>query len=144
LGQWQGTSDRIERRASGSTCAACGHREHVIESERAGAYAYLLGLYLGDGCISPRPKGVFRLRISLDARYSQIVEECEAAIRAVMPGRSVARVHNLGCVEVGAYSKACRACSRSMVRDGSTIGRSACTTGSARSSTSTLGRCSGG
>lgn len=94
------------RRASGSTCAACGHHEHAIPTERAGPYAYLLGLYLGDGCISSHPRGVFRLRIALDARYPQILDECEAAIRALMPGRSVARVNSAGYVEVGAYSKA--------------------------------------
>jgi hypothetical protein len=46
---------------------------------------YLLGLYLGDGCISAHPRGVYRLRITLDLRYPGIVEECEAALRAVLP-----------------------------------------------------------
>jgi hypothetical protein len=31
-------------------------------------YSYLLGLYLGDGCISTHARGVFRLRIVLDER----------------------------------------------------------------------------
>jgi hypothetical protein len=26
-------------------------------------------MYLGDGCLSAHPRGVFKLRISLDARY---------------------------------------------------------------------------
>ena len=38
-------------------------------------YAYLLGLYLGDGCIS-RARRVWRLRIVLDTAYPAIVERC--------------------------------------------------------------------
>jgi hypothetical protein len=44
------------------------------------AYAYLLGLYLGDGCLSQHDRGVFRLRIALDQRYPRIIEECAQAI----------------------------------------------------------------
>jgi hypothetical protein len=78
------------------------------------AYAYLLGVYLGDGCISAHPRGVFRLRISLDAKYPGIIVECKAAIRAVVPenrvwqgarpSRFTGRAEKT-CVEVSAYSK---------------------------------------
>jgi hypothetical protein len=33
------------------------------------AYAYLLGLYLGDGCLSEHPRGVYHLRVACAARY---------------------------------------------------------------------------
>ena len=49
------------------------------------AYSYLLGIYLGDGCVSVRRRGGTDLRITLDARYNAIVDECCAAIAAVMP-----------------------------------------------------------
>ena len=39
-------------------------------------YAYLLGIYLGDGCISARPRGVWHLRITLDASYPEIAAGC--------------------------------------------------------------------
>jgi hypothetical protein len=78
-------------------------------------YAYRLGLYLGDGCLSAHPRGVFRLRIFLDLRYPGIVDECESAIRDVLPGTSVARLERGGSfaragappsnVQVSAYSK---------------------------------------
>lgn len=55
-------------------------------------YAYLLGLYLGDGCLSAHPRGVHRLRIYLDLRYPGIVEECEGAIHAVAPRNRVNRL----------------------------------------------------
>lgn len=49
------------------------------------AYAYLLGMYLGDGCISAAPRGVYRLRVFLDRAYPLIVEECATAMTLVMP-----------------------------------------------------------
>jgi hypothetical protein len=39
------------------------------------AYAYLLGLYLGDGCLlKTHREGVMRLNITLDSRYTEIIE----------------------------------------------------------------------
>jgi hypothetical protein len=49
------------------------------------AYAYLLGVYLGDGCLTSHRRGVFRLEIALDGAYPQIIAECEAATSLVMP-----------------------------------------------------------
>jgi hypothetical protein len=45
------------------------------------AYAYLLGQYLGDGCISQARRHVFRLRIATCDDYPEIRAECEADIR---------------------------------------------------------------
>ncbi|HZT67444.1 MAG TPA: hypothetical protein VFA11_16770 [Acidimicrobiales bacterium] len=67
-------------------------------------YAYLLGLYLGDGCLSETPKGVFKLRIVLDMKYPHIIGECYRAMGSVLPNR-VGRVRRPGCVEVYSYSK---------------------------------------
>jgi Homeodomain-like domain-containing protein len=64
-------------------------------------YAYLLGLYLGDGCLSSTHRtGVHRLRIVLDQRYVGIIDECRAAMADVLPNK-VGMVQNPGCVEVG-------------------------------------------
>jgi hypothetical protein len=46
-------------------------------------YAYLLGLYLGDGCLSPKGSP---LMIALDARYPAIVKAADEAIRTTVPG----------------------------------------------------------
>ena len=70
-------------------------------------YAYLLGLYLGDGFISKHARGVFRLRIVLDRRYPGIIQEGARAITAVR-SRGEMRVGytaKIGCLEVGAYWK---------------------------------------
>jgi hypothetical protein len=70
-----------------------------------GDYAYLLGLYLGDGCLSRHAREVYRLRIVLDLRYPGIIDECERAMTRVMPANRVCRVMRVGCLEVGSYSK---------------------------------------
>jgi hypothetical protein len=96
-----------------ASCAACGRLAHRPE-DLPPEYAYLLGLYLGDGCISTHPRGVYKLRVILDLRYPGIVDECEHAIRAVDPGRRVHRLNRRSNftgradsnVEVSAYSKA--------------------------------------
>lgn len=80
-------------------CPICGRGELEPSS-----YAYLLGLYLGDGCLSRQPRnGVYKLRITLDARYPGILNECADAIVAVRRrGRSF-QVARKGCREVGSY-----------------------------------------
>jgi hypothetical protein len=60
---------------------------HSLRTLDRWAYAYLLGMYLGDGCISTSRTGVHRLRITLDSIYLGIVGECAAAMRAITPGR---------------------------------------------------------
>jgi hypothetical protein len=47
------------------------------------AYAYLLGLYLGDGCLG---RNGSPLMIALDARYPMIVRAAVTAIEATLPG----------------------------------------------------------
>jgi hypothetical protein len=66
------------------------------------AYAYLLGLYLGDGCLGTAGSP---LTIALDARYPGIVAATQAAIEATVPGIAVHRyqpIENL--VRVVAWS----------------------------------------
>jgi hypothetical protein len=77
----------------------------VIEDLPREAYAYLLGLYLGDGFIvhGPRASG---LRIFFDARYPGIIGEAVRAIRAVRPDNRVwaARRVPTQCVVVQSWS----------------------------------------
>ncbi|MGH2786762.1 MAG: hypothetical protein ACRDJV_02485 [Actinomycetota bacterium] len=70
-------------------------------------YAYLFGLYLGDGCLAEHARGVFRLRIVLDERYLGIISECATAIGSVRPSKRdrVTFTQNLGCIEVSAFWK---------------------------------------
>ena len=52
------------------------------------AYSYLLGMYLGDGCIGGNDR-VCYLRVSLDSQYEWIIAQCAAAMRVVMPHAKV-------------------------------------------------------
>jgi hypothetical protein len=71
-------------------CGQCRGARHDFAALPA-EYMYLLGVYLGDGCISAHARGVYRLRLFLDARYPRIIDECEAAIRTLLPQNTVGR-----------------------------------------------------
>ena len=58
-------------------------------------YAYLLGLYLGDGCISRHRRGVFKLRIFLDAKYPGIIASARHAIAEVKSRRESSQAAEL-------------------------------------------------
>jgi hypothetical protein len=82
----------------GASCLRCGGPEHGFDGLPAG-YVYLLGLYLGDGCISAHARGVYRLRLFLDARYPEIIDDAEAAVRSVLPENRINRVWRSGGYE---------------------------------------------
>lgn len=52
-------------------CPACGKLRHRF-GELGSRYVHLLGLYLGDGCISTHRRNVHRLRIFLDRKYPSL------------------------------------------------------------------------
>jgi LAGLIDADG-like domain len=79
--------------------------EHDFVGLLPNAYCYLLGVYLGDGCIS-RSQRVWHLRITLDKKYPDIIDRCRAAIDALFPGqRASITPRKYGCVDVSHYSK---------------------------------------
>ncbi|MQA76368.1 MAG: transcriptional regulator [Solirubrobacterales bacterium] len=78
------TPKRPESSPPGEPCRGCAIHQR-LGPELWTAYAYLLGIYLGDGCISRHPRGVFRLRVLLDRRYPRIVIEVREAMRAIVP-----------------------------------------------------------
>jgi hypothetical protein len=69
------------------------------------AYAYLLGAYLGDGCIHPYRRGVYQLRITCDLRYPDIIKEVAAGIVVVRGVERVGYAARKGCVDVNAFWK---------------------------------------
>jgi hypothetical protein len=76
-------------------CASCGAARHRFE-ELPPEYAYLLGLYLGDGCISAHRREVYRLRLFFDARYPGIIDAGEAAVRSILPANRINRLARSG------------------------------------------------
>ena len=87
---------RVPSTADASGCDTCGG-VHDLRSLPT-SYVYLLGLYLGDGCLSRHPGGVYKLRITLDERYPGIVSDAVDAMRCVRGVGAVARRTD-GCVE---------------------------------------------
>lgn len=82
-------------------CPRCDGRE-LDEA----AYAYLLGLYLGDGHISQHVTvRVPSLSITCSDTWPGLMDECETAMRGVFPDNSVCRVRRSGCADVKLYSK---------------------------------------
>ena len=71
----------------------------------AAPFAHLLGLYLGDGCLSALKKGVYSLRIACDDKYPRLIGEAEAVVAAAHPGRPVHRVQAVGYTSVLSYWK---------------------------------------
>ena len=66
-------------------------------------YAYTLGLYLGDGCISragARDKDVWKLRIMCADAWPGLIRECARAMSAIRPGNKVSTQQKVGCTEV--------------------------------------------
>ena len=69
------------------------------------AYAYLLGLYLGDGHIVRGPRDVYVLAIACSDDWPGLMDATGRALSAVMPTSRVCRVQQQGCTMVKSYSK---------------------------------------
>jgi hypothetical protein len=86
-------------------CRRCGHARHEFLTLGA-SYAYLLGLYLGDGYVSSHPRGVYQLRIVLDTRYPGILQTAAAAVQTLSDGTvAIRRRRSERCADVSAYSR---------------------------------------
>jgi hypothetical protein len=75
-------------------------REGAYTKDVGEAYAYLLGIYLGDGYINKEPR-TYKLRISLDTKYPTIIKTCVKTIETLLPFNKVGIVKTqYNCVEV--------------------------------------------
>lgn len=98
---------RGSRRTSGAGKRCEGHRcprcDRISLDEPA--YAYLLGLYLGDGWITRGRRDVYALSIVCSDGWPGLMAAAEAIMSAVMPTSRVFRVQRTGCTEVKSTSK---------------------------------------
>jgi hypothetical protein len=69
------------------------------------AYAYLLGLYLGDGCLTHQAKGVYVLSVACCDAWPGLIEAAKEATRVVMPLSAVFTRQCKGMTEVKSSSK---------------------------------------
>jgi len=65
-------------------CVVCGGDPLALPQA---SYTYLLGLYLGDGCLTACPRNVYKLRIACAERYPELIRECELAMAQVVPNK---------------------------------------------------------
>jgi hypothetical protein len=103
LQKWRraGIEQLIERRRQGLSLEGCDCRSSLP----AGAYAHLLGLYLGDGTLCRNGKSALRLEISCDAAYPRLIDEAAGSIAAVLPVRvNTRRRGKTNCIYVSATS----------------------------------------
>ncbi|MEF9903161.1 helix-turn-helix domain-containing protein [Streptomyces sp. P9-A2] len=68
------------------------------------AYTYLLGLCLGDGCISPHRRSGYYLRIACADAWPGLIELCREAIARARPGIGIYTQQKQGCVMITSYS----------------------------------------
>jgi hypothetical protein len=80
-------------------CARCGQAAHDFASLDPSAYSYLLGSYLGDGCLGGRRRSL-QLRIACDAQYPGLIDEISATIEAVRGRRPALAGPKNGCITV--------------------------------------------
>jgi hypothetical protein len=80
-------SKRYRRRVITETCPRCWRAAKPMRFT-SGDYAELLGLYLGDGCISDGAR-TQRLRIHLDAKYRRMNADIKALLRRCFPSNPV-------------------------------------------------------
>jgi hypothetical protein len=86
-----------------STCCRCADRSALPHPPDT--YAYLLGLYLGDGCVSPHPRSGYYLRIACANGWPGLIDACADAVHAVHPTGAVHQLRREGCVSVVSYGR---------------------------------------
>jgi hypothetical protein len=101
--RWRTGIRRVPSTQRKSGCPRCDGQALDVP-----AYSYLLGLYLGDGCISvagDRAKGVWKLRIMCADSWPGLIQECAHAMRAIRPDNKVMMIQCQGCTEVLSCSR---------------------------------------
>ena len=81
---------RRPRRGGRPVCPRCWRPSRPLRFSSS-EYAELLALYLGDGCISQAAR-TQNLRISLDSRHAQVVEDTRRLVATCLPNNRVCLV----------------------------------------------------
>ncbi|MFE6893260.1 transcriptional regulator [Streptomyces sp. NPDC057694] len=98
---WQERLEPLDRNRS-VPCPRCEGTPRPPEDPAA--YSYLLGLYLGDGCISHFRRGTYFLRIACADAWPGLIDLCAEAVQIARPANKVFRVQRQGCQYVTCYS----------------------------------------
>lgn len=104
VSDWRrGVGGKLSRTREDGKC----RDRHDFTRLPGGDYSYLLGMYLGDGCISAAGRGVYLMRIACDAKYPAVIRECRSALEAIFPTKCArtAKRTDCSCVDVSMWSK---------------------------------------
>jgi hypothetical protein len=94
---------RGDRRSGDEDRPRCPRCEGRPLDERA--YAYLLGLYLGDGYLILGRRGVWLLSITCCNDWPGLMEQARLAMSTVMPASKVFARAQTGCTDIKSTSK---------------------------------------
>jgi hypothetical protein len=95
--RWRRLYQRQGLPRGGLNCLALCTRCEGAALSDPGAYAHLLGWYLGDGSIAAHRRGVYLLAVFNDRRYPVNSSEVADSMRAVKPGARVHERFRPGC-----------------------------------------------
>lgn len=97
---WRYGTRRSSGRRAPLNCPRCDGRP--IDEP---AYAYLLGLYLGDGHIARGRRDVYALTLACSDAWPGLIVAAREAMSAVMPANKVCAVRRVGCTQIKSTSK---------------------------------------
>jgi hypothetical protein len=100
---WRTGRRRRSADYDGRATPACPRCDGAPMDERA--YAYLLGLYLGDGHITRGRRDVYALSVYCSDCWPGLITAASEAVSVVMARSKVFRVQRIGCTEVKSTSK---------------------------------------
>src|SRR5215472_17426856 len=95
--------NRRGRTSSGQATSACPRCDGRTLDQPA--YAYLLGLYLGDGNLTRGRRDVYALNLACCDHWPGLIAAAREAIAAVMPANKVFAVRKVGCTLLKSTSK---------------------------------------
>ncbi len=101
---WATGTQRLQLPRHPDGCSECRSPPHDFANLPSREYTYLLGQYLGDGCISRYQRSTF-LRIACCDAYPDVMDETAAAVGAIVPTSKVGRTQAVGCTHVRSYSR---------------------------------------
>jgi len=109
FGSLQGLEENKDRASKSTPNAVLDRIQNPENVDVQKAYAYILGIYLGDGNIT-HIRRVFRLRVTLDARYPNIITFCSQAVQILLPDNQIGIVETyylgeISCIDVSCYYK---------------------------------------
>jgi hypothetical protein len=87
-GSLAGLEENRDRASRSTPDEVLNRIQNPLDIQMQSAYAYLLGMYLGDGYII-RHERVYYLRIALDNHYPNIIRRCADSLQILLPENKV-------------------------------------------------------